>query len=80
MSEAVIETKIVCPACGGNCKAVKDSRPHEIYGNPTIKRRRRCENCGEKVTTFEISEASIFGVRREIAKEMVVHLLSEMTK
>ncbi len=74
MSEA-LDVKIVCPGCGGNCGTVKDSRPNEVYGIPTIRRRRRCDNCGQNTTTFEVPEPFLGKMRAEIAKEMVVSLL-----
>ncbi len=40
-----------CPFCGHNDTQVKDSRPSD--DNSTIRRRRICENCGARFTTFE---------------------------
>lgn len=40
-----------CPKCNGYGLACSDSRPH----NETIRRRRRCLNCGYRFTTYEIS-------------------------
>jgi transcriptional repressor NrdR len=40
-----------CPFCGHNDTQVKDSRPSD--DNSTIRRRRVCENCGARFTTFE---------------------------
>ncbi|WOE75983.1 transcriptional regulator NrdR [Alterisphingorhabdus coralli] len=40
-----------CPFCGHENSQVKDSRPTED-GNAT-RRRRQCENCGARFTTFE---------------------------
>ena len=33
---------------------VKDSRPSEIEGVQTIRRRRQCRGCGTRVTTYEM--------------------------
>ncbi len=40
-----------CPFCGSGDTQVKDSRPTEE--NSAIRRRRACENCGQRFTTFE---------------------------
>ena len=44
-----------CPNCKGRVKLqAKDSRPHEAYGFPTVKRRRVCKKCNFRITTIEI--------------------------
>ena len=40
-----------CPFCSNNDSQVKDSRPTE--DNTAIRRRRICEQCGSRFTTFE---------------------------
>ena len=40
-----------CPFCGHEDSQVKDSRPSE--DNTSIRRRRQCESCGARFTTFE---------------------------
>ena len=40
-----------CPYCGCEYTQVKDSRPTEE--NQSIRRRRSCEDCGGRFTTFE---------------------------
>lgn len=40
-----------CPFCAHDNSQVKDSRPAE--DNTAIRRRRQCENCGGRFTTFE---------------------------
>jgi transcriptional repressor NrdR len=40
-----------CPFCGGDDTQVKDSRPTD--DNAAIRRRRQCQNCGARFTTFE---------------------------
>jgi transcriptional repressor NrdR len=40
-----------CPFCGHEDSQVKDSRPTE--DNAAIRRRRQCEDCGARFTTFE---------------------------
>jgi transcriptional repressor NrdR len=43
-----------CPYCGSEGTQVKDSRPTEE--NQAIRRRRECEQCGERFNTFETAE------------------------
>ncbi len=40
-----------CPFCGSDDTQVKDSRPTE--DGASIRRRRQCEDCGARFTTFE---------------------------
>jgi transcriptional repressor NrdR len=40
-----------CPFCGHDDSQVKDSRPTD--DNAAIRRRRQCEGCGGRFTTFE---------------------------
>ena len=40
-----------CPFCGSENTGVKDSRPAE--DNTAVRRRRGCDNCGARFTTFE---------------------------
>jgi transcriptional repressor NrdR len=40
-----------CPYCSHDASQVKDSRPTEDGG--AIRRRRQCEDCGARFTTFE---------------------------
>lgn len=40
-----------CPFCAHDASQVKDSRPSE--DNASIRRRRQCEACGARFTTFE---------------------------
>jgi transcriptional repressor NrdR len=40
-----------CPFCGHENSQVKDSRPTE--DGSSIRRRRQCEDCGARFTTFE---------------------------
>ena len=57
-----------CPFCAHDGSQVKDSRPTE--DNASIRRRRQCEGCGARFTTFErvqLREVTIVksGDRRE---------------
>ena len=45
-----------CPNCHKNASRVIDSRPSDE--NRSIRRRRECENCGFRFTTFERVERS----------------------
>lgn len=45
-----------CPACGNPDTRVVDSREAEEGGS--IRRRRECDRCGERFTTFERSESA----------------------
>jgi len=50
-----------CPFCGAEDTRVVDSRPAE--SGATIRRRRACEQCGDRFTTYERRE-SILMVRK----------------
>ena len=57
-----------CPFCAHDDSQVKDSRPTE--DNTAIRRRRQCESCGARFTTFErvqLREVAVLksGDRRE---------------
>lgn len=43
-----------CPHCGGKTRVI-DSRPSDtIGGDPTLLRRRTCQDCEKRVTTYEL--------------------------
>ena len=53
-----------CPFCGSENTAVKDSRPAE--DNTAVRRRRGCDNCGARFTTFErVQLREIMVVKRD---------------
>lgn len=53
-----------CPACAYNGSKVLDSRP--IEDNRSIRRRRECEQCGTRFTTFEkIEEIPLVVLKKE---------------
>ncbi|MFK7841409.1 MAG: transcriptional regulator NrdR [Sphingorhabdus sp.] len=57
-----------CPFCAHDDSQVKDSRPTE--DNTTIRRRRQCESCGARFTTFErVQLREITVVKSEERKE-----------
>jgi transcriptional regulator NrdR family protein len=54
---------LACPSCGGTDTGVMDSR-----GTPEgwIRRRRRCNGCGERMTTYELNADELEATLREI--------------
>lgn len=53
-----------CPACRYNGTRVVDSRPAEE--NSSIRRRRECEECNYRFTTFEkVEEAPLIIVKKK---------------
>ena len=57
-----------CPFCAHDDSQVKDSRPTE--DNTAIRRRRQCESCGARFTTFErIQLREIVVVKRADMRE-----------
>ena len=65
-----------CPNCHQNGSRVVDSRPAD--NGHAIRRRRECENCGFRFTTFERVEATPLlvikknGAREEFNREKVL--------
>lgn len=49
-----------CPYCHANESSVLDSR--DLQGGESIRRRRRCNSCGERFTTYERIELASFMV------------------
>ena len=66
---------MLCPKCSENNTKVLDSR--ETDGNKAVRRRRECETCGFRFTTFEIIESTSFlvvkkdGTRESYDREKV---------
>lgn len=57
-----------CPACRYNGTRVVDSRPAEE--NSSIRRRRECEQCNYRFTTFEkVEEAPLIILKKEGTRE-----------
>lgn len=52
-----------CPFCGAEDTRVVDSRPAE--GGATIRRRRSCEQCSNRFTTYERREAALMVRKRD---------------
>jgi len=58
-----------CPFCGCNESKVVDSRPADEY--TVIRRRRECENCSKRFTTYEkIEEMPLLIVKRDGSREL----------
>ena len=66
-----------CPNCHKNASRVIDSRPSDE--NRAIRRRRECENCGFRFTTFERVERSPLlvikndGTREAFNRDKILH-------
>ncbi|CAI9389312.1 transcriptional regulator NrdR [Niallia sp. Sow4_A1] len=57
-----------CPTCQHNNTRVLDSRPVDEY--KSIRRRRECEACGNRFTTFEkVEEIPLIVVKKEGTRE-----------
>ncbi len=57
-----------CPFCENNSTRVLDSRP--FNNNKSIRRRRECEDCGRRFTTFEVvEETPLLIVKKDGARE-----------
>jgi transcriptional repressor NrdR len=54
---------MLCPACGAPATRVIDSRPAE--GGQTIRRRRECESCAHRFTTYERLEPQLMVRKRD---------------
>lgn len=57
-----------CEACGTetsrNTSRVNDSRPMEIMGIETIRRRRRCLSCDNRFTTYEVRDIDLMRLQQ----------------
>jgi transcriptional repressor NrdR len=53
---------MLCPACGAPDTRVIDSRPAE--GGRSVRRRRQCEGCGQRFTTYERLEPQLMVRKR----------------
>ena len=57
-----------CPSCQYNGTKVVDSRP--VDDNKAIRRRRECEDCGFRFTTFEkVEETPLIVVKKDGSRE-----------
>ncbi|WP_010288262.1 transcriptional regulator NrdR [Kurthia massiliensis] len=61
-----------CPSCQYNGTKVIDSRP--VDDNKAIRRRRECESCGFRFTTFEkVEEMPLIVVKKDGSREEFSH-------
>ncbi|MBM7697801.1 transcriptional regulator NrdR [Kurthia huakuii] len=61
-----------CPTCQYNGTKVIDSRP--VDDNKAIRRRRECESCGFRFTTFEkVEEMPLIVVKKDGSREEFSH-------
>lgn len=57
-----------CPYCGDDNTRVIDSRPAD--GNAAIRRRRQCDSCGKRFTTYEKVEAApLMVIKKDKSRE-----------
>lgn len=56
-----------CPICQNKSSRVIDSRP--VDDNTAIRRRRECEKCGHRFTTFERMEMNIVFVKKHSGEQ-----------
>ncbi|MBA4496456.1 transcriptional regulator NrdR [Paenactinomyces guangxiensis] len=57
-----------CPFCGNNGSRVLDSRP--VHEGRAIRRRRECEQCEQRFTTFEtVEEQPLIVIKKEGSRE-----------
>lgn len=62
-----------CPYCGSSDLRVIDSR--HVEEDNTIKRRRECESCKKRFSTFEmIQEASIIVIKRMVLESFLTKI------
>ena len=58
-----------CPFCNGGNTRVIDSRPSEE--NNSIRRRRQCENCERRFTTYEkVETIPMMVIKRDGTREL----------
>ncbi len=56
-----------CPVCDADDTRVVDSRPAD--GGGAIRRRRECESCGSRFTTYERAEVTVVVIKRDGSRE-----------
>ncbi|MBA4541562.1 MULTISPECIES: transcriptional regulator NrdR [Thermoactinomyces] len=57
-----------CPICGNNGSRVLDSRP--VHDGRAIRRRRECEKCEQRFTTFEmVEEQPLIVIKKDGSRE-----------
>lgn len=73
-------TRTRCPYCKDNTVAdVKDSRPAQYKDMILVRRRRQCQTCNNKFSTFEVPVAYLSSAQIEIdALETMIDILRTM--
>lgn len=70
-----------CPECGPVLSAVKDSRPVDVSGQRTIRRRRLCPKCDGRFTTYELSldvaQSEIKGRLNRLIHRLIDEIMDE---
>ena len=61
-----------CPKCNSDQTTVLDTRPSENNG---IRRRRECQNCAHRFTTYEYTVSSIIANNNAIRDEIKGNLM-----
>ena len=68
-----------CPKCGATKSSVVDSRQAE-EGN-TIRRRRECEECQHRFTTYErVEERTLVVVKKDGTREQFSRVMEELAE
>jgi transcriptional regulator NrdR family protein len=67
---------LTCPACGGSLRLTTDSRLSTLADGETkiVRRRRRCEDCGERHSTIEVTEATLFAPVLDLLDQQIKDL------
>lgn len=65
------ERDMKCPFCGEENTKVIDSRPAE--DNSAIRRRRQCDECGKRFTTYEkVETIPLIVIKRIITESLTI--------
>jgi transcriptional regulator NrdR family protein len=65
------QNSMICPSCGGNLISCTDSRPTEFNGERAIRRRRECDTCGSRQTTYELSEDAVNRLQKVAIRQLL---------
>lgn len=70
------DTLYRCPHCGDQAVRVVDSRPLEASPEQIIRRRRVCRSCGQRWSTYEITDATYAAIceTADVLKKMFPHV------
>lgn len=68
------ETAFGCPKCDGQVSVI-DSRPASVNHRRAIRRRRKCNACDHRFTTFETEEGFVAATNIETRVARIEHLL-----